>query len=344
VLEDLQPCLGVLLACASLPSFAARVAASLAALRGCLAAAASLQDTALLLPMLQLVHSVVAAVDARFSFPDTKDLCNALVATLPGDCGPSSLHTEPGGAPAFLASQQPEGAYDPSDEALACSQCALVCIVALLSRGSAPSPPWVTLHCAVLHRVAASLASHTYDACWCTAASESQQAQLLCNSQKPQTLSGQFAQLCTSVCSAHERVLQTGVTPSKLLSAGARQSSLTGPVQLLAVLQASVEHVLLPLYAAGLASAEPGAIGEPAFTIAQMWGAIAQVLEVSLGLHADDQPSAETRQAQQAPPRTAAATPVSASGSLWACRMAEACIAAGALMHVFECVPSASLR
>ena len=341
-----SPC-AVLLACGGCAAFPVRVAPFLQALRPALAAAAATHDPCALLPLLSIVHKVVLAPDVRFSFPDTKDLCMALLDTLPGKAESYTMPCEqPGGSagqiPSSYASQ---GGCDPGNEALACSICALQCAALLLARNSAASPPWVALHCRALQRAASALSAHTPDACWRSVAPVAVDACGHVNEAQPanSSLLGLCADLASLIATCHHSSLQVaaGATSAQqpvqhILSGTANAADL------LTTLVSVLQRHLLPLYAsnrdavhadlvlpsphsfAACQECSPGlqSHGSQSATHVALWQALVAVLDILPGTEAAMHASRQQH----------------VHANLHRSALAQQCVAAGLLQHMFRCV------
>ena len=257
----MNPVLSVLLATAHLASFAPRAAPSLHALRSCVSAAASSHDPAALLPLLTLLRTVATAPTTRLSYPDSKDLCAALLATLPGatadafGCADSThIFTEDATA----------GAHVPQADALECSFHALATVTALLSRRDVLSQPWCAVRADALLRVAACCRCLTPASCCTSVTIEDAYVA----EGRPRTLLGLAAQLCCAIASAHEAELRAVHAQSGAAAASGSSHHMN---ELLSVLQGCALCAIAPTAAAAAidkaapASSQRGARFEPQY-------------------------------------------------------------------------------
>ena len=231
--------LNMLAAVAHARGFAARLAPCLHAFCGDLAIVDLAQDAPALTAGLQLLLQVLCDEDVRLSFPDTKDVCNALLATLPR-------------SPVDTATQLPSagsiGSYSPSAERLRCHVLALQGILAALSAARGTSAPWLALHCTVLQHASSALLCMRGEA-RCAAVDavlDSAPAAACSAAQVASTPLGLLAQLCSCILATHDAQLHSCTSyiaaPQRAQTAG--QTSIGSIDSLLSLLSTCATELL----------------------------------------------------------------------------------------------------
>lgn len=269
--------------------FAARLAPCLHAVCRDVGALDAAHDVPALEDGLQLILQTLCDASVKLAFPDVKDVCAALLGTLP---------SAPVDAGAQLPSGGSAGTYSPDAARLRCHVMALQGLLAVLTAFQGSSAPWLTLHCSVLQR--------SINAIQCLA-SEARCTAMPLMREQPGMLSadpaleatgtsavGVAAQLCSCVVAAHHGQLTSCAARTAMpADTAANAAALTGSLpRLLALLCACAAELLFPHTQTSLAcqlvaDEPPFAAPAPQQATAAadapvLWRALADIMDVAL--------------------------------------------------------------